>query len=158
MTFDSSAPIAPSLRHVTTIKVAVAEPIDLGEGADGWRRIVPILSGTATGAISGRVLAGGADFQVRRPDGVTELEARYAIESDDGTCIEVTNLAIRAGSAEDIERLMVGEPVDPERIYFRGTPRLRAPEGAWDWVNRTIFVASGVRRPDAVEITVFAVG
>ncbi|WP_354002747.1 DUF3237 family protein [Microbacterium elymi] len=34
---------------------------------------------------------------------------------------------------------------------------MRAPRGAWDWVNRTIFVGTGVRHPDAVEIAVFAV-
>jgi len=160
---DETAPAAPSestlpgLRHVTTIRVAVSEPIDLGEGADGWRRIVPIESGTATGEISGRVLPGGADFQVRRPDGVTDLEARYPLELDDGTRVEVVNHAIRAGSPDDIERLMIGEPVAPERIYFRGTPRLRAPQGPWEWVNRTVFVASGIRHPNAVEIVVFAV-
>lgn len=157
MSSESSQPAAPELRYVATIKVAVSEPIDLGEGADGWRRIVPIESGVVSGDLNGRVLPGGADFQVRRPDGVTVLEARYPIELDDGVLLEMTNEAIRAGSAEDIERLMADEPVDPERIYFRGTPHLRAPEGPWDWVNRTVFVATGVRRPSAVEIVVFAV-
>ena len=157
MSSETSTPTAPGLRHVMTIQVSVSEPIDLGEGPDGWRRIVPIESGVVTGEITGRVLPGGADFQVRRPDGVTGLEARYPIELDDGTILEMTNEAIRAGSAEDIDRLMAGEPVDPERIYFRGTPHLRAPEGPWDWVNRTVFVATGVRRPSAVEIVVFAV-
>lgn len=157
MTSASSVPTPPSLRHVSTIQVEVAEPVDLGVGADGWRRIVPIVSGSATGEITGRVLPGGADFQVQRPDGVTELEARYPLELDDGTRIEVFNHAIRAGAPADMERLMAGEPVDPDRIYFRGAPRLRAPEGAWDWVNRTVFVATGIRRPLAVEITVFAV-
>lgn len=157
MTDVPATPTAPPLRHVTTIRVRVGEPVDLGEGADGWRRIVPIESGTAEGEIAGRVLPGGADFQVRRPDGVTELEARYPIAAADGTVLEVTNIALRAGSADDIQRLMEGEQVEPDRIYFRGTPRLRAPQGAWDWVNRTVFVATGVRRPNDVEIRVFAV-
>ncbi len=149
---------APALRHVTTLRVEVTEPIDLGEGADGWRRIVPITAGTATGELSGRVLPGGADFQVLRPDAVTELEARYPIELADGTLIEIVNHGIRAGSGADIDRLMRGEPVDPDRIYFRCTPRLRAPRGAWDWVNRTIFIGTGIRHPTAVEVEVFAVG
>lgn len=149
---------APPLRHVTTIRADVATPIDLGEGADGRRRIVPILGGTAAGEITGRILAGGADFQVLRPDGVTELEARYAVELDDGTVIEIVNRGIRSGSPEDIARLMAGEEVDPSRVYFRCVPHLRAPRGDWDWVNRTVFVGTGVRRPAAVEVEVFAVG
>ncbi|GAA3918734.1 DUF3237 domain-containing protein [Microbacterium invictum] len=148
---------APALRHVSTIRVEVDEPIDLGEGVDGRRRIVPIRSGTATGEMSGRIRAGGADFQVLRPDAVTELEARYPLELDDGTMIEIVNHGIRAGSVDDVAKLMRGEPVDPDRIYFRCSPRLRAPQGAWDWVNRTVFVGTGVRRPTSVEVQVFAV-
>ncbi|WP_354002748.1 DUF3237 family protein [Microbacterium elymi] len=117
-----ASPTAPALRHVTSIRVEVDEPIDLGSGPDGWRRIVPIRSGTATGELSGRVLGGGADFQVLRPDGVTDLQARYPIQVDDDTVIEVVNTAIRAGAPEDIDRLMRGETVDPDRIYFRCVP------------------------------------
>lgn len=149
--------VAPALRPVSSIRVNVGEPIDLGDGVDGRRRIVPILGGEATGELSGRVLGGGADFQVLRPDRVTELEARYPLVLDDGTIVEVINRGIRAGAADDIDRLMRGEVVDPDRIYFRCAPALRAPQGAWEWVNRTLFVGTGRRHPDSVEIAVFAV-
>ncbi|WEG09060.1 DUF3237 domain-containing protein [Microbacterium horticulturae] len=149
---------APALRPVSSIRVDVDEPVDLGEGSDGRRRIVPILGGTATGELSGRVLGGGADFQVLRPDRVTELEARYPIALDDGTLIEVVNRGIRAAAPDDIDRLMRGEIVDPDRVYFRCTPTLRAPRGQWEWLNRTLFVGTGRRHPDSVEISVFAVG
>ncbi len=157
MTTADHSPAAPALRLVSTIRVQVAEPMELGEGPDGRRRIVPILSGAAAGELEGVVLPGGADFQVLRPDGVTELEARYAIETSDGTRIEIVNRGIRAGDPEDIAKLMAGQPVDPDRIYFRSVPALRAPAGGWEWVNRTLFVGRGIRRPDAVELTVFAV-
>lgn len=157
MTIDAPSVTAPALRLVSTIRVRVDEPLELGEGPDGRRRIVPILSGEATGEVSGTVLAGGADFQVLRPDGVTELEARYAIETPEGERIEIVNRGIRAGSPEDIARLMAGEPVDPDRIYFRCVPSLRAGHGTWEWVNRTIFIGRGIRRPHSVEVEVFAV-
>ena len=50
------------------------------------RQLIPILSGTLTGAPEGRypelrgtVLPGGVDSQVIRPDGRCELSARYGV-------------------------------------------------------------------------------
>ena len=103
----------------------VAEPIDLGDGDGVHRRIVPILGGRVEGPdLCGRVLPGGADFQILRSGTLTELEARYAIETDDGDRVYVENHGVRSGSADDIARIVAGEPVDPDRIYFRSNPRL----------------------------------
>ena len=37
--------------------------------------------------LDGLVLAGGADWQTSRPDGVTEVDALYSMKCDDGTVI-----------------------------------------------------------------------
>ena len=52
----------------------------VGHGPTGERRIVPILGGTVVGPrLSGDILPGGADYQLIRPDGVAEIEARYTL-------------------------------------------------------------------------------
>jgi len=52
----------------------VAEPQEFGEVPGGRRRIIEILGGTFEGPnIRGRVLPGGADWQLVRPDGFAEL-------------------------------------------------------------------------------------
>ncbi|WP_221585945.1 DUF3237 domain-containing protein [Microbacterium sp. G2-8] len=159
MTDDAPAAIpAPSLRYFATITALVDEPVELGDMPGGARRIIPIRGGDISGpGISGRVLPGGADFQILRSATTTSLEARYAIETDDGTRISVENHGIRTGSPDDIAALVAGRPVTPERIYFRCVPTLTASGERWGWLTDRILVGSGVRRPDRVELAVFVV-
>jgi hypothetical protein len=151
-------PLPPALDYVGTLSVLIAPPIDVGPTPEGHRRIIPITGGTVTGpGLAGRVLSGGADFQTLHSPELTQLEARYAIETEDGAVISVDNAALRSGSTEAMARLVAGEPVDPGEIYFRCAVRLRSSEPAWDWVNRTLFVGSGERYPDKVVVHLFAV-
>ena len=86
------------------------EPVrDLGDTPLGRRRIIGITGGKFSGPrLSGRVLPGGADWQVVRADGVAELDARYTIETADGALIYVANRGVRHGPAEVIRRLAAG--------------------------------------------------
>ena len=64
------------LSHIADLKVFVGHSIDVGETLIGTRRIIPITGGEVTGPrLRGRILAGGADFQVLRPDHMAELHA-----------------------------------------------------------------------------------
>ena len=96
------------------------------------------------------MLAGGADFQLLRSATLTELEAKYAIETDSGERIYINNFGIRTGSPEDIAALVRNEPVPPERIYFRCSPRALAGGPEWSWLSSRILLGSGTRLPDQV--------
>ncbi len=140
------------------VRVAVGEPRDLGELPVGRRRIVPIVGGTFDGPrLKGVVMPGGADWQVVRPDGVTELEARYWLETDDGATISVLNLGRRRAPPEIAARLLAGEFVEPALYYFRATPSFLAPAGKHDWLTRSVFVADCERQPALVIVRVFEV-
>src|SRR6266567_9367973 len=65
----------------------------------------------------------GADFQIIRPNGFAELEAKYAFETDDGAVIYIENIGIRFGPKPLLDRIAKGEIVDPSQIYFRSVPR-----------------------------------
>lgn len=147
-----AAPPIPRLSYLATVRVEVGPPIDVGLTPDGFRRIIPITGGTVEGpALRGRVLPAGADFQLLKSETLTELQANYAIETDEGERIYVSNFGLRSGSPENIARLVRGEKVDPERIYFRCTPRM-ASEGTWGWLGSRILVGSGERHPDSVHL------
>ena len=152
------APAPPGMSFLATFVVEVAEPVEIGSTPEGTRRIIPIVGGRVEGPeLRGTVLPVGADFQLLSSSTLTELEARYAIETDDGDRIYVTNFGLRSGTAEDIARLVDGEAVPPERIYFRCTPRLTAAEGRWSWLRSRILVGTGERLPGEVRLTVFVV-
>jgi len=135
------------------------EPVrDLGDTPLGRRRIIGITGGTFAGPrLSGRILPGGADWQVIRSDGVACLDARYTLETSDGALIYVNNRGYRHGPGEVIERLARGEEVDPALYYMRATPWFETSAARYAWLNRTICVASGARRAAAVELDFFEV-
>lgn len=150
--------MSPALDFAFLLRVSVAPALELGETQAGRRRIIPITGGTVEGPrLAGRVLPGGADWQIVRADGCAELEARYTLEAADGALISVINRGLRHGPPEVVAKLMAGEPVDPAAYYFRCTPVFETAARAQQWLTRTVFVASGVRRPDAVQIAVYAV-
>ena len=120
--------------------------------------MIPIMGGVASGPeIRGAVLAAGADFQVIRDDGVTELHARYVIRTADGALIYVENSGLRHGPPDAMEKLRRGEPADPAVIYFRTAPRFETAAEPYRWLSRHLFIAEGVRKPHFVELSIHRV-
>jgi hypothetical protein len=77
------------------------------------------------------------------------LDARYVIELDDGCRVFVQNTALRLASLENSQRIMNGQPVNPDEIYFRGQPKLEATVPQWDWLSESQFSAPGGVRQTA---------
>src|SRR5687767_5069073 len=89
-TVFAQTPPPPRLTLAFELRATVAAPLEVGDVAQGRRRIVPITGGTFEGpGIRGKILPGGADWQIIRPDGFTELDTRYTIETDKGQIIYV---------------------------------------------------------------------
>ena len=145
---------APRTSFAFEARVQVAAPLIVGESSQGLRRVVPITGGTFEGPrIRGRVLAGGADWQVVRPDGVLSIEAKYTLETDDRVLIMVTNKGVRHGPKEVIERLARGEAVAPSEYYFRTTAQFEvASDSKHAWLNRAVFVGVAERQASAAII------
>ena len=147
-----------NLQPLFRAEITLAAAQDLGETPQGRRRIIGITGGRFSGErLSGRVLPGGADWQVVRSDGVADLDARYTLETADGALIYVRNRGYRHGPAEILRKLASGENVDPGLYYMRTAPRFETGDPRYAWLNRIICVASGARRRDAVELDVFEV-
>jgi hypothetical protein len=122
------------------------------------RRIINITGGTFAGErLSGRILPGGADWQIIRADGAADLDARYTLESATGALIQVRSQGLRHGPPEVLAALAAGQPVDPSRYYFRTVLRLETGSVELDWLNRVVAVARGARLPRAVQLNVFEV-
>jgi hypothetical protein len=148
----------PGLLHVADLVVRIAEPIEIGLIAGNLRRVIPIAGGEVLGSrMHGKVLPGGADFQVMRADGVTDLHARYVIEIEERQLIYVENSGVRYGPPELMEKLRRGEVVDPALVYFRTTPRFETAAPGYEWLIQNLFIGSGARYPDRVEMRFFQV-
>jgi hypothetical protein len=145
-------------RYVFSLAIQVGKPVVAGDLGYGVRRVIPVLGGTVKGeGINGTIHQGGADFQIIRPDGFTELEAKYTFELDDGAVIYIANDGIRFGPKEALDRIARGEIVDPGLIYFRSVPKFETGHPDYRWMMQNLFIGVGARHPDRVELDVHQV-
>ena len=150
----------PSLatKFVFSLAIKIGAPIVAGEIGHGLRRVIPILGGEVRGeTVNGSIFPCGADFQIIRPNGFTELEAKYAFETDDGAVVYIENIGIRFGPKPLLDRIAQGEIVDPALIYFRSVPKFETGASNYRWLMENLFVGVGARHPDRVELDVHQV-
>src|SRR5262245_52685166 len=137
------------------LEVVVPPPQKLGAVPHGTRVIAPIAGGAFEGPrLRGKVLPGGGDWTLLRPDGVLELDLRITLETDDGALIFVSSFGLRHGPPEVLAALARGETVDPARYYFRTMPRFETSVAQYVFLNRVIAIASGDRSPSGPIYTI----
>ncbi|HSD74668.1 MAG TPA: DUF3237 domain-containing protein [Steroidobacteraceae bacterium] len=148
----------PELEFVFELRGTLAPAHAIGPTPQGARRMVPITGGSFEGPrLRGSIMPGGADWQVLRGDGVSELEALYLLRTHDDVLIQVRNRGLRHGPEAVMQRLFAGEPVDPREYYFRAVPSFAAPAGAYEWLNRSIFLCSGARQANSIQLWMYRV-
>jgi hypothetical protein len=144
-------PIAPlQTEFVLEARVNCDPLVVVGDSQRGKRQLIPITGGEFSGpSINGKVLPGGADWQLVRRDGALEIEARYTIQTHDGVNISVCNRGIAL------------YPPAAEVVYVRTVPEFEAPvNSAYAWLNKAIFVGTVIpisRQPLVVQVRVFKV-
>jgi Protein of unknown function (DUF3237) len=107
------------------------------------RRIIPITGGSFEGPdMRGQVLGYGADWNLSRRDGASSVEAAYYLRTDDGIVIRIVNTGVGAGPPRR-------DAVSGERFFMFTHPEFEAPEGKYDWMNRSMFVGTLGARADA---------
>ena len=129
--------------HLFRAEIALDPPIDVGEVPGGYRRIIPIKGGTISGRINGKVLRGGADWNMVRSDGATVPVARYTLQTDDGVLIMVTNVGIMPPAPDLSMQAILEEEADLSQIYCWGTPRFEVAveHEKYRFLNERIFLA-----------------
>jgi hypothetical protein len=155
---SSAAAQTPKLSLAMTLTVQVGPPTELGEVPRGRRRIIPILGGTFEGPnVRGKVLPGGADWQIVRADGLAELDTRYMLQTDAGSLVYIQNAGIRHAPPDVTKKLLAGQPVDPSQVYFKTVPTFETSAPELQWLTRSIFIGTGERRPAEVIVHVWRV-
>lgn len=122
----------PSLTHVFDIHAEIGSAINEGQCPHGVRITIPITGGEVTGRINGKVIPGGADYQLVNPDQQrSELQAIYTIMTNDSVAIHVCNEGINRFSSDD--------------SYFMTTPKFECDiNSPYNWLNNRIFVCRPV--------------
>jgi hypothetical protein len=150
----------PRLTRVYRLEATVGEPLDLGDVAQGHRRIVALTGGKFTGPeINGKLLPGiSADWQIVLPDGTALGDIRYTLQTDGGDLLYVRSRGVRHGSAEVLARLARGEDVDASEYTFRTSTEIETAASELDWLNKGIFISVGARQAGGVVYETYLVG
>jgi Protein of unknown function (DUF3237) len=142
----------PRLTRVYRLEATLGQPLDLGDVAQGRRRIVPQTGGTFTGPeLNGKLLPGAsADWQIVLPDGTALGDIRYTLQTDTGELLYVQSRGVRHGSAGVLARLGRGEDVDASEYTFRTSTQIETAAPRLDWLNKGIFISVGGRQAAGV--------
>ena len=139
--------LIPVLTPVARLHVTIDRPLVIGRNEAGLREVIPIAGGTVSGPLlNGKVLQGGADWCLTRPDGVAEVWARYTIATDDGQLVSILNTGIAHAQ--------------PDGSYKgRTVPRFEVAAGPLDWLRNSVFIGTLLAPPegDRVELEFFRV-
>lgn len=150
--------LEPRLEHVYSAKVELGPPTQLGDTPKGYRLIVPINGGTLEGpGIKGRICPGGSDWIVIRPDGVSDLDIRVTVQTEDDALIYVTMRGYITRMMEVTQQIMQGERVPVEDYYFVMAPAYETSDERYGWLQQAIVVAQGEIVPGGVHYEAYAV-
>ena len=150
----------PRLTRIYRLEATLAQPLDLGETAQGHRRIVPLTGGTFTGPeLNGTLLPGAsADWQIVLSDGTALGDIRYTLETDGSDLLYVQSRGVRHGSAEVLSRLGRGEDVDASEYTFRTSTQIETAAPHLDWLNKGVFISVAGRQATGVIYETYLVG
>jgi len=150
----------PRLTKIYRLEATVAPPLELGDMAQGHRRIVALTGGTFTGPeLSGKLLPGAsADWQIILPDGTALGDIRYTLQTDRGDLLYVQSRSVRHGSQEVLARLGRGEAVEAGEYTFRTSTQIEAAAPDLDWLNKGIFISVAGRHAGGVIYETYLVG
>ncbi len=122
---------APRLEYAFEELVTLAPGTNVGTTPMGERTIIPITGGTFSGpGLSGTIVPGGWDWQLRRSDGCTSIKADYMLRTDDGIIINVVNTGV-----------LCRDP-DGGFVPARTHPVFEAPLGKYDWLGKSAFIGT----------------
>jgi len=146
-------PPKPGIEFMARFEVNLDAPVlELGQiESAGRRRIIPITGGKFTGPrLSGTILNNGADWQMVSADGLAHLDTRYALKTDDGALIYIQTRGFRYGPADVMAEVAKGNPVDPNKYFFRVYIQFETGNAQYEWLNRAMAIGAGMRLRNTV--------
>ncbi len=132
----------PSLTLVASLNVLITAPLSIGQNERGLQEVIPIAGGSVNGPLlHGKVLAGGADWCLTRPDGISEVSARYTLQLDDGQLITVQNSGL-------------AHPLSDGSYGGRTIPQFEVAEGPLSWLRRSIFIGTLLAHASGAQVDI----
>lgn len=122
------------------------------------RRVVFVTGGRFDGErLSGKILPGGGDFLMMRPDGGMNLDVRLVLETTEAELIYMTYIGRRHGPPAVMERYKRSEAVAYGEDYFRTIIQFETSAPRLMWLNGILGIGAGYRTVEGAVYEVFEI-
>ena len=143
------------IRHLCDLRVDLETPI-----------IVPTPRGTLVPYIgkggrldgpklSGQFLPGSVDWVAIGADGISRLDIRGALRTDDGALIYFESKGVARLPPDGRARLAKGERLAFGETYLRTTPKLETSDARYTWVNDLVLVGYNEMSAGRVDFRIY---
>jgi hypothetical protein len=152
----------PLLRstHLLTLRLQVdyAGLLNIGKTPAGKRRIAPVAGGIFEGArLRGKILPGGADWVMVRPDDNFTIDVRLTLRTDDDALVYLSYQGLFKASAENQARLRRGEMLRPEDYVIRTVAKFESGDEKYFWLNDVLAIGAGRQTKDGAVYEIFEI-
>jgi Protein of unknown function (DUF3237) len=159
--FFSCALHAQTTKISTEYLMTIYAPLDPAQAVDSTLQIYNVRpGGTVKGPkINGTIVAPSGDWLRVMPSGVSRLDVRATIKTDDGALIYITYNGIINESKETEDRANKGEVLTSNDVYFIIAPTMQTSAKKYDWLNGVQCIGKmvEVKEDSYVKYDIFAV-
>jgi Protein of unknown function (DUF3237) len=127
----------PETSIQTEYLMTLQAPLDAPQAIDQGLLIYNVQPGGSVEGprIKGKLVAPGADWLRVMPSGVSRLDVRATIQTDDGALIYVSYGGAIQCSKEQADRLNAGEQLKADDCYFITAPTFQTKSDKYGWLN-----------------------
>jgi Protein of unknown function (DUF3237) len=99
-------------------------------------RVVDVLSGWVDGPrIKGKIVPPSGDWVRTLPSGVSRIDARLVVQTDDNEIIYLSYNGIQQCPKENVDKLLNGEVLKSNGCYFITAPTFETKSERYRWLN-----------------------
>jgi hypothetical protein len=143
----------PTLEFVFEIRVDTARELPVRTTPGREFGFIPITGGTVVGPrFTGTVVPNSGGDWASHIGETWHLDARYALQHDDGSTVEIWNKGYYRATPEQEARVASGQRVPEQHYYYRCAPTFSTDAPQHLWLTEHQFI--GMLRDDSGQICI----
>lgn len=155
--FDRAVIDALPVEHLCDLRI----DLELGQVIStplGTRLTFVVKGGRFEGPrFRGQMLPGGGDWVSLGADGISRMDVRATMRTDDGVLIHYDSHGVLRFSADGRQRLAKGERLSFDESYVRPTPRFETSDERYAWLCGIVTVGYGEYGPGRIDHRLFRI-
>jgi hypothetical protein len=148
---------AMPIRHLCDLRVDLETPLAIPTSRG---TLVPYIGkgGRLDGPkLRGEFLPGSVDWVLIGTDGISRLDIRGAMRTDDGALIYFESKGIAKLPPDGRTRLAKGERLAFNETYLRTTPRFETSDERYLWLNGLVLVGYNELSPGRIDFRIYSI-